>query len=143
MAVADHELHTAQAATVQASEELGPERLGFTGSDLQPQDLPLAFGVHPHSHYHRDAHDAPGLARLHIGRVDPQVRPVAFDLAVEERAHAFVEFAAQAADLALGPPAHPERLDEIVHRTRGNAVHVGLLDHGGKRLLGGTTWLQE
>src|SRR2546427_8717933 len=37
---------------------------------------------------------------------------------VEERTHALVELGAQAADLALGHTAHPERLDQVVHRPR-------------------------
>ncbi len=63
--------------------------------DLQAEHLALALGVHAHRHYHRHADDAPGLARLDVGGVDPQVRPVAFDLAVQERADALVELAAQ------------------------------------------------
>jgi len=65
------------------------------------------------------------------------------DLAVQERAHALVEFAAQPADLALGHAAHAQGLDQIVHRARGDALHIGLLDHGGERLLGGAPRLQE
>src|SRR5205814_10206006 len=143
VAVADHEFHATQAAPVQAAQELGPERLGFAGADLQAQHFALTFGVHAYSDYYGHAHDAPGLARLHVRGVDPQVRPVALDLAVQERANTLVEFAAQAADLALGDAAHPQRLDQVVHRARGDAVHVGFLDHGGERLLGRAPRLQE
>src|SRR3977135_2043777 len=34
-------------------------------------------------------------------------------------------------DLALGDAAHSHRLDEIVDRTGGDALHIGLLHHGG------------
>lgn len=64
VAVADDELDAAQAAPVQAAQELGPERLCLAGTDLQAQHLALALGVHAHRHYHGHAHDAPGLARL-------------------------------------------------------------------------------
>src|SRR5205814_10045753 len=143
VAVADHEFHATQAAPVQAAQELGHERLGFAGADLQAQHFALTFGVHAYSDYYGHAHDTPGLARLHVRGVDPQVRPVALDLAVQERANTLVEFAAQAADLALGDAAHPQRLDQVVHRARGDAVHVGFLDHGGERLLGRAPRLQE
>jgi hypothetical protein len=33
--------------------------------------------------------------------------------------------------LALGDAAHSHRLDEIVDRTGGDALHIGLLHHGG------------
>src|SRR5450755_2612018 len=94
VAVADHQLDATQAAPVQAAQELGPEGLGFRVPDLQAEHLALALGVDPHRHYHGHAHDASGLPGLHVGRVDPQVRPVALDLAVEERADPLVELAA-------------------------------------------------
>jgi hypothetical protein len=77
-------LNATQDASIQASEELGPERFSLAGADLQPEHLALAIGAHADRHYHRHAHDAPGLARLDVRGVDPQVRPVALDLAVEE-----------------------------------------------------------
>jgi hypothetical protein len=46
-------------------------------------------------------------------------------------------------DLALGHAAHAERLDEIVDRARRDPLDVGLLDHGGQRLLGGAPGLEE
>ena len=94
MAVADDELDAAKTAAVQAAQELDPKRLGFRCANLQAEHLSLALGVHADRHYHRDAHDAPCLACLDVGGIDPQVRPVALDLAAEERAHAFVELAA-------------------------------------------------
>ena len=96
MAVADDQLDATQAPPVQAAQELGPERLGLRVPDLQTEHLALAVGVHADRHYYGHANDAPGLPGLHIGRVDPQVRPVAFDLTVQEGSDALVEFAAQA-----------------------------------------------
>ena len=116
---------------------------GLRGAHLQAQHLTLAVGVHADSHYDRDAHDAPGLTRLHVGRVNPQVGPVALDLAPQEGVDPFVEFAAQAADLALGNAAHAQRLDQVVHGTRGDALHIGFLDDGGERLFGGAPGFQE
>ncbi len=96
MAAADYQAHAAQIPAHEAAQELGPERLGFAGADLHAQHLALAVGVDAHGHYHRHADDAPGLARLDVGGVDPQVRPVAFERTIEEGVHALVELGAQA-----------------------------------------------
>src|SRR5204862_4552335 len=82
VAVTDHQLHAAQATTVQAAKELRPEGFSLRGANLQTKHLALALGVDTHSHYHGHAHNAPGLAGLDVGGVDPQIRPVALDLAV-------------------------------------------------------------
>src|SRR5664280_1287046 len=103
----------------------------------------VAVGVNTDGHYYRHADDSPGLACLDVGRVDPQVRPVAFDLAIQEGADPLVELAAQPADLALGDAAHAERLDQLIHRAGGDALDVGLLNHGGEGLLGRAPRLQE
>jgi len=60
----------------------------------------------------------PVLAHFHIGRVDPQVRPVTLDRSVEERVDALIDVLAQAAHLALGDAVHAQRLDQIIDRTR-------------------------
>ena len=49
---------------------------------------------------------------LHVGRVDPQIRPVALDRPVEEGLHALVDLLAQPGDLALGDAGHAHRLDQ-------------------------------
>ena len=41
-----------------------------------------------------DALHRAALARLHVGRVQPQVRPLAADLAIQKRLDPFVEFRA-------------------------------------------------
>src|SRR6185295_15534514 len=45
--------------------------------------------------------------------------------------------------LALRDAAHAERLDQLVHRACGDALHIGFLDNGGECLLGQPPWLQE
>jgi hypothetical protein len=71
---------------------------------------------------------APGLARLDVRGVDPQIRPIALDLAVEEGAHTLIQFAAQPADLALGDAGHAQRLDQVVHGSSGDPLDVRLLE---------------
>src|SRR3954454_12616686 len=87
--------------------------------------------------------DAAGLADLHIGRVDPQIRPVALDRSIEEGLHLAVDLLAQPRHLALRDATHPHRLDQIVDRAGRDALDIGLLDDSRQRLLGEPTWLQE
>jgi hypothetical protein len=87
--------------------------------------------------------DAAVLADLHVGRVDPEIGPVAFDRPLEEGLHPLVDLLAQPAHLALRDARHAERLDQIVDGTGGHTLDVGLLDHGGERLLRHAPRLQE
>jgi hypothetical protein len=65
------------------------------GPTSHAQDLAPAVGVGPHGHDHGDRDDAAGLADLHVGGVDPEVRPVTLDRAGEEGRHALVDLLAQ------------------------------------------------
>ena len=85
----------------------------------------------------------PLLAHLHVGRVDPDVGPVALDRPVEEGLHPLVDLLAQPADLALGDAAHAHGLDQVVDRAGRDALDVGLLDDRGQRLLGHPARLEE
>src|SRR5690606_34363638 len=96
-----------------------------------------------HGDYHGDRDDPPGLAHLHVGGIDPQVRPVSFERAVQERVHALVDLPAQARDLALGDPAHAHGLDQLVHRAGRDALDVGFLDDGGEGLLARAARFEE
>ena len=85
----------------------------------------------------------PSLADLHVGGVEPEIRPVALDRPVEEGLHLLVDLLAQPDDLALGDAAHAHRLDQVVDRAGRDALDVGLLDHRGQRLLGHPARLEE
>ena len=107
MRVRDHELHAAKAAPGQAAQELRPEGLGLGGADLHAQDLAPAIGVGAHRDVDGDRDDAAVLSDLDVGRVDPEVGPVAFDGPLEEGLHPHVDVFAEPADLALGDPLIP------------------------------------
>src|SRR5262245_39018653 len=47
------------------------------------------------SDYHGNGHDPPDLAHLHVGRIDPQIRPPALDRPIEERLHTLVDLGTQ------------------------------------------------
>ena len=45
--------------------------------------------------------------------------------------HPLVDLLAELGDLALGDPAHPHRMHQVLHLARRNASHPGLVDHPG------------
>jgi hypothetical protein len=77
--IGDDQLDAAQAAAGELAQERGPERLGLGRSDVHAEHLAPAVTVDANRNNHRDRHDAAILAHLHIGGVDPQIRPVALD----------------------------------------------------------------
>src|SRR6201996_7040990 len=143
MRVGDHRLDAAKAAPGELAQERGPERLGFRRADIHAENLAPAIGIDADRNDHRHRDDASLAAHLHVGGVDPQVRPVALDRAMQEGLHLVVDLRAQPADLAFGDAAHPHRLDQIVDRAGRNTLHIGFLDHRGERLLGHPPRLQE
>jgi hypothetical protein len=82
MGVGDDELHAPQAAAGEAPQEGGPEGLRFRGADGHAQHLAPAVTVDAHRDDDGHRHDPPGLAHLHIGGVDPEIRPIALDRAL-------------------------------------------------------------
>ncbi|CAA2105618.1 hypothetical protein MBUL_03283 [Methylobacterium bullatum] len=68
--------------------------------------------------------DAPVLANLHGGRVDPEVGPLALDRPIEERAHALVDLLVQPRHLAFRHAGATHRLYQIVHRAGQDALDV-------------------
>src|SRR3954454_5123164 len=120
-----------------------PERLGFGWPNIHAENLTPAVTVDTDRDDHRDRYDAAILAHLHVGGVDPQIRPVALDRAAEKRLHLVVDLAAEPAHLAFGDAGHAHGLHQIVHRAGRDALHVGFLHYGGECLLGHAPRLQE
>jgi len=58
---------------------------------VQSDDLTLAVGVHRHSDYRRHRDDPAALALLQVGRIKPQIRPLADQRTVEERMNPLVD----------------------------------------------------
>ena len=137
------QLDAAQAAAGELAQERRPEGLGLGGANIHAEDLATAVTVDADRDDHRDRDDAAILAHLHIGGIDPQIRPVALDRTGEERLHLVVDLATRPADLALGGAGHTHRLHQIVHRLGRDALHIGFLHDGGERLLGHAAWFQE
>ena len=75
-------------------QELRPEGLGLRWSGIHAEHFAAAVAVDADRDDHRNRHDAPALAHLHVGGVDPQIGPVAFDRAAQERLHLLVDLGA-------------------------------------------------
>jgi hypothetical protein len=128
--VADHEADPAQTAFAQGTQELGPEHLGLAVADHHSQDLATAVLGDTGGDHHGPGDDLVLDPRFAVGRVQVDVgeagvvqRPGA------ERDELVVQVLADAGDLALGDPGvRTEGLDQVVDRTRGDAVDVGLHD---------------
>ena len=112
-------------------------------------------GVHGHRDYGRHGDDAPALADLQIGGVEPQVGPLALQGAPQKGPDPLVDgepwvaigpramASAELGDGGLRDPAHAHRLDEVVDLARRDAGDPSLLDDGHQRLLDGLSRLQE
>jgi hypothetical protein len=60
--------------------------------------------------------DAPATAHLQIGRIEPHIRPIAFDRTAEEGFDLLVDLLAQPADLNFRDAVHAPGLDQFVDR---------------------------
>jgi hypothetical protein len=63
--------------------------------------------------------------RLHVRRIDPQIRPASLDRPI------------------LADRAHAHGLHQLVYGARGDALAVRFLDHGGEGYLGRPTRLEQ
>jgi hypothetical protein len=143
MRVRDHERNAAQPAPHERAQEGGPKGFGLGRPDCQAENFPATVGVDTNRDYHGHRDDPAGLADLHVGRVDPEVRPVALDRTVEKGPHSRVDLGTEPRDLALADARHPHRLDQLVDAAGRDALHVSFLDHRRERLLGGAPRFEE
>lgn len=95
MGIADDEADAVEAACLERAQEVGPEGLGLGGPDSQADDLATALGIGGHRDYGGDRHDTAALANLQIGRVEPDIGPLAGERPVEELPDALVDVPAE------------------------------------------------
>ena len=141
--VGDTHLHAAQAAGLQAEQELRPEGLGLGLADVQADHLAHAGVVHRIGDHERLlAHAARLPDALDLG-VEPQIRIASFQRALAENLHLLIQSAAHARDLVLGQTSQAHLLDQAVDLARAHTVDVCLLHDRHERLLGAPAWLQK
>jgi hypothetical protein len=87
--------------TIMMAMGMVPEGLGLRRADRQAQHLAPAIVIDPDRDDHRDRDDATVAARLHIGRVQPDIRPLALERPIEEGRDLAIDLAAQPADPRL------------------------------------------
>src|SRR5499427_122054 len=87
------------------------------------------------SDYRGNRDDAAALTLLQVGGIEPQIRPLAGERAIEKGMHAFVDLLAQFGDLRLADPRQPHRLNQIVDTAGRHAADPRFLDHRDQRLL--------
>src|SRR4029077_3117312 len=143
VSVGNHQLDTLETALDQAFEESRPERFGFGRAETQADDLAPAFGCDRHGDYRSDRDDAAAVADLEVGRVEPEIRPLAVDRPVEESVDPFIDVLKELGNLALRDAGQPHRLDQFVDPAGRDATDPGLLDHRDQRLLGRLARLEE
>jgi hypothetical protein len=97
--VRDHRLDAAQAAPGEPAREGGPEGFRLRRADGEAENLAPAVGVDRNGDDRGDGHDPPAFADLEGGGLEPEMRPVAFERALEEPADALVDVLAQLRDL--------------------------------------------
>jgi hypothetical protein len=145
VSVADDQLHPAQPAGLQATQERGPKRPVLGVTDLEAKHLTTAVRGHPGGDHDRLGHHPPVHPGLAVGRVQEHVRVT--DLGqrpVPERTDFFVEVRTDPRDLGLADPGvGAERFDQVVDLARGHAVQVGLHDHREQRLVDPTPAFQQ
>jgi hypothetical protein len=90
VSVGNHQLDALETTLDQALEESRPERFGFGRAETQADDLAPALGRDRHGDYCGDRDDAAAVADLEVGRVEPEIRPLAVDRAVAESVDPFI-----------------------------------------------------
>jgi hypothetical protein len=102
--IRDHQPHAFEAALEQALEEARPERLRLRRAEAQAHDLAPAFRIDRHGDYGSDGDDPAALADLEVGGVEPEIRPLALQRPLEERADPLIDLLAELGDRALADP---------------------------------------
>ena len=127
--IGGHQFHPAEAPSGQRPQEGQPERAVLAGAHVHTQDLTLPFGIDPRRHHHADVHDAAALPNLLGQAVQPDVGVgTAVQRPTQETVHHFIQLLADARHLAAGDAVATQGLDQVVHPSGGDSLHVGLLD---------------
>lgn len=74
----------------EAPQKIRPKSLRFARSNAHAENLANAIGVDANGNYYGNGNNTTGLANFHIRRVDPEIRPITFDRAIEERVDALM-----------------------------------------------------
>ena len=109
--------HPGQTPGHEVGEERMPGLLGFAGSDLDPEDLPVAVTVDPGGDEHDGVDDPAVLTDLHRQRIRRHEgeRPGLTQGAGPKRGHLLVKIGGHPRDLGLRQARDAQGLHELVH----------------------------
>src|SRR5208283_4124494 len=113
------------------------------GQMSRPSTSRRAVAVDADGDRHGGRDDAAAPPHLQIGRVEPDVGPVALDGPAKEGFDLLVDLLAQPADLAPGDAVHAHGAHEVVDRAGRDAMNVGLLHDRRDGLLGQPARLEK
>ena len=80
--------------SIQPFDELRVRGLGLGGADVDAEHLALAVAVDADRDDRRHRDDPAVLAHLHVGGVEPKIRPLTVDRPLQEGLHALVDLGA-------------------------------------------------
>src|SRR6187455_828090 len=83
------------------------------------------------------------LALFEVGRVQPEIGPLAGERTLEEGVHPLIDVLAQLGNLRLADPRKPHRLHQVVHPPGRHAADPGLLNDRDQCFLRPLPGLQE
>jgi hypothetical protein len=144
--VADHQPHAGQDAPLEAGEEAAPERLVLAVAHVQAEDFPGAVGRDAGAHDHGHGHDlCGGVADVEVGGVEVDVGELDMPKgAGAKRADDLIEPGADPRHLGLGDArVDSHRLDQVINRAGGDAMHEGLHHHRVVRLVDAPARLED
>ena len=126
--------------------EAAPERFVLAVADIAAEDLPRAVSGDAGGDHDGHGYDlAGGVADVQVGRIHVDIGELDMpERAGAERANDLVQAGTDPRHLRLGDPglgAH--RLDQVIDRAGGDAVHVGLHHHGVEGLVNTAAWLED
>lgn len=124
MRVGDDQAYASQAPARQFAQKACAEGFCLGCADVHTQPLATAVAVDANGNDYRHRDDPIVLADLHIGGVDPEIRPVPLDRVIEESSYALVNLLAHAANLTLGDAVHAKGFDQVIDRERRDALDI-------------------
>lgn len=107
-----------------SAQELRPDRFGLGCADLQAQNLAPPVRVDADGDDDGDRDDRSAAPDLEVGGVDPEIGPVAFEWAVEERLHLAVGLLAEPRDLDVRDTRYAYGLHEVIDGPRRHTLNI-------------------
>ena len=142
--IGGNQFHPAEPPSGQRPQEGQPEGAVLAGAHVHTQNLPLPVGIDPRRHHYADVDDAAALTHLLRQAVQPDVGiRAAVQGPTQETLHHFVQLLADARHLAAGDAIAAQGLDQVIHPSGGDSLHVGLLDDGQQSLLAAPPRFQQ